>query len=398
MKYLLFTTPEGGYFPTMLDSKVQAINRMRAQLQGFGEDAGKDPMFPVELVEQLHTLDVALGMEQDKAVSVSPVERAGVYQWMHAFNRDGDMGEVRHVMNMAPSELENYDLIHVNLCGRDAKLLPEIKRTLGASSSIPVICNLDYAIQNWQSGFPSGDTLKGFLESISQADLVFATEPAQQALVNHLLHEVLTPPREKVCVPVIPHPCDVENIRQLHVPSDQRLDRIMVCYHRYDKHQYIPWMITQGLKAKQHGTIVELPVYLTGLYSDPVMLPLFSGAFTGTNWTHYSYELAHSTLAFEYYSINSHSRYPEECAVLGVPCVGDTLSYSICWIHSLLAHAPLDFRGMRLALKRLAEDEEFYMRCAEHAWTRVQEIDYAHSKMKLLFKLQEWQRLEGKKR
>jgi hypothetical protein len=155
-------------------------------------------------------------------------------------------------------------------------------------------------------------------------------------------------------------------------------------------------MITQSIAATRQKTPVELPIYVTGLLSDPVMLPLFSGAFTGDKWPFYIYELSHSTIAFEYYSINSHSRFPEECAALGIPCVGNTNSYSISWIHSYVAHSPLDFVGMRNSLKRLIEDEDFYQRCVEYAWTKVQEIDYPHSKMKLQFKMQEWGQAEGK--
>jgi len=397
VKYLLFTTPHGGYFPSMLNAKVQALNKLRVQLEDFRLQAQKDEAFPIELVGQIKQLEEDLEPQREQAVTEAQVQRSGVYQWHEAFNKDGDIGEVRHLLNLAPEELDNYDIIHVNLCGADADIVPRVKEALGKSSSVNVLCNLDYAIQNWQQGFPMPH-LQGFLNSIAQADFVFCVEPAQQAVINHLLHHVIKPSRKKVSAPVIPHPCDVQSIRACYQPPESRLDRIMICYHRYDKHLYIPWMITEDIEAVREKQAIKVPVYVTGIGPDPITLPMFDGAFVGDKWQFYMYELAHSTIAFEYYSLNSHSRFPEECATLGLPCVGNSNSYSIAQLHPLVCHSPLDFTGMRQSLKRLIEDSEFYQQCVDMAWERVQGIDHKASKMRLLFEMDKWAQLEGKQK
>lgn len=400
MRYLLFTTPTGGYFSSMVDPKVQALNEFKVRLQSFQRKAAdankKGDKFPQELIDGVKCLEDLFETERQAAVDTSPVQRSGVYQWHEAFNRGGDTGEVRHTAGFNPQELDDYDIIHVNGCGSDHALITQLRQALGTGSSTHLIYNLDYAVNNWQGGFPTNVALQGFINSCVQADFVYATEPAQAALINHLLHHVVEPRRDKVSVPVIPNPCDVQGIRKAFVPHSRRLDRCMVCYHRYDQHLYLPWLVTNNILAKIGNKEVHYPIYVTGIGPDPINLPMFDGAFIGDKWANYIYELAHSTIGFEYYSIHSHSRYPEECAVLGIPVVGTMNSYSIARMHSLTAHSPLDFTGMRRSLKRLIEDEEFYKQCVAHCWKRVQEIDHKPSKVRLVFEMNKWLQLEGK--
>lgn len=396
MKYLLFTNPDVGYFPSMTDKKSGDVNRFKVALEHFLENMDKD--LPPELREQLLDVQDMLEPERQRVIGEAATNRPGVYQWHEAFNTDGDVGEVRTTFSMAPSELEDYDIIHVNGAGGDADLLSRIKEAL-RGSSIPVIYNLDYAIENWQSGFPR---VQGFYQSIMQADFVFAVEPGQAALINYLLHYTLSTPRKKVHVPIIQHPVDVQGLRKIRetVSPDMRMDKIMVCYHRYDKHIYIPSAVTWNLEAyhpKIKGNAIKVPVYMAGVGSDiTVPLDMFDGWVCYKNWPFYLYELAHATIGCEYYSIHSHSRFPEECAALGIPTVGTLNSYSIAGLHPLTAHGMLDFHGMRNSLERLMGDEEFYLRCQEYAEKKVEELDYRPRKARLLMKMDEWLMAEGK--
>lgn len=389
MRYLLFTTRPGGWFPSLMDEEVQAINRFKSQLNRF-RSVMKQKL-PEGVLQTLNMLDQELEEDYRQPVlKEEATQRPGVYQWHMAFNKGKDSGEVRNTFNLPPEELQNYDIIHINGCGADADLVPKVKQALRASST-KVIFNLDYAVENWQGGFPR---VQPFYKSLMQADFIFAVEPGQQSLLNYLLHYVLKPSR-KQSVPLITHPCDVQGIHAAFIPYEHRLDLILTCFHRYDKHVYIPSAITWNLEA-YHPTlkskVIKMPVFMAGVGGQMVVpLDMFDGWVCGKNWGYYVYLLSHFTIGHEYYSIRSHSRFPEECACLGIPCVGNTNSYSIVKLHPFTVHSPLDFSGMRKSLLRLMGDKEFYSKCADYAWEHVQELDHEPRKMKLLFEMNKWE-------
>lgn len=393
MKYLLFTNPTGGFFPSLVDDKRLDVNMFRTHLEHFK----KQKLMP-DMDDLLDVMLDRLTEKKDELNVEAQVQRPGVYQWHEAFNKGKDTGEVRHTLNLAPQDLEKYDVIHINGCGADVDLLPTVKQAV-AKSNIPVIFNLDYAIENWQLGFPKVD---GFFKSLAMADFIFAVEPGQQALINYFLHHVCKPARDKVTVPIIRHPCDVQRLHNVTVPKEQRLDRVVICYHRYDKHIYIPSIVTWDLKAYHPTTpekLIRVPVYMAGIagsQGQPMHIHFFDGYWTGKNWPFWIYELSHSTIGYEYYTIHSHSRFPEECACLGIPCVGTDYAYSIRTLHPYTCHSLLDFGGMRKSIERLMGDSEFYSRCEEYAWEHVQELDHEPSKMKLLFEMRKWLVAEGK--
>jgi len=396
LKYLLFTTPQGGFFPTMMDQKSQGYNRFRNELDIFLKSVGDDKLkAAVDAVKQYFE-----GPRQ-QAEEESGVQRPGVYQWHEAFNKDGDISEIRHVLNLAPDDLLNYDIIHINLCGSDvnAELVTKVKEAV-KGTSIKVIANMDYAIENIQSGYNNPSAL---YKALLSADFVFAQEPAQQALLNYFLHHVISPARDKVSVPIVRHPIDIDGLRKAFVPLEERLEKIVVCWHRYDRHTYIPSAVTWNLEA-YHPTIKvkKVPIYIAGISGVDVgvYLDLFDGAICYKNWPFYLYELSHATIGYEYYSLHSHSRFPEECAVLGIPVVGNTNSYSITQLHPFTCHNPLDFVGMRHSLIRLLEGDypnEFTMKCVDYAWEKVQEQGHKASKMRLMFEMNKWEQVEGRK-
>jgi len=345
MKYLLLTTPHGGYFPSLLGESVH---------------------------------------------------RPGIYQWHEAFNKGGDKGEVKHVLEVAPKELENYDIIHINGCGTDVDLCVKVKDALKESSTT-VIFNLDYAVETWQQGFPKPGS---FYKALKAADFIFAQEPAQQAMLNYFIHTVIKPQRTKVSVPVIPHPVDTEGLKKAFVPHEQRQDKIVVCYHRYDRHIYIPSALTWDLEAyhpKMPSKILKVPVFMAGV-GGPMTVPLdlFDGWINVKSWPFFLYQLSHSTIGLSYYTIHSHDRFAEECACLGIPCVGTTNSYSVSLLHPYLVHSPLDFTGLRHSLKQLLEDREFYDKCWKYAFEKVETLNHKNSKMRLLFEMNKWLQTEGK--
>ncbi|MFQ6064264.1 MAG: hypothetical protein ACE5L6_02195 [Candidatus Bathyarchaeia archaeon] len=299
MKYLLFTNPTIGYFPSMINAKLQRLNDLKLHLENFAAKI-EDAELKEFAEDQLEMVD----LHRQGEIPVTAVHRAGVYQWHEAFNRGKDVGHVKHTLEIAPAELEQYDIIHINGAGGDAGLVDKVKEALKASSTL-VIFNLDYAVETFQSGFPN---LQDLYNACLKADFIFAVEPGQQALMNYLLHHVITPHRDKVSVPVIPHPCDVEGLKACFVPYEERVEKIIACFHRYDRHVYLPSAVLWNLEA-YHPTlpsnIKKVPVFMANV-GGPANMPfdLFDGYICGKNWIFYIYLLAHSTVGFEYYSIH----------------------------------------------------------------------------------------------
>lgn len=247
----------------------------------------------------------------------------------HHFTEDAFCPEVRKtsivpykgsVYNIRTTNNEYLLPFRVHNCGADVDLVPKVKEALRASN-VTVIANLDYAVEAHQASFPSPGAL---YKAFAMADFVFATEPAQQAYINYVLHYVLEQPRKKVYVPVIPHPVDVMQLHSAFVPHEERMDKVIVCYHRYDRHIYIPSVISWNLLAKrmvedpETGKLtpqdIKVPRYMAGVSGEmSVPLDLFDGWINYNPWEFYLYELAHSTIGFSYWSIHSHDRFTEEC-------------------------------------------------------------------------------------
>jgi len=336
---------------------------------------------------------------------VTPLEkivRPGSYQWYKAFEADPEWtGEVRHIRSLSYEELRKYDVIHINLCGANLNLVSQVKRMIQGSKA-KLILNVDYPPDSpqFREAFYSPNT---FLLALFQADFLFANEPYQQALLTYLINRtnlsgVKNPFLDRgLEVPLIPHPVNVRQLKSLRVPLEDRQDRVVYCFHRYERQQHIPGWITLKLRLP---TGEYVPRYMVNFLPDArhrdIVAPMFLFDFCGSvateaNWGKYIYTLAHSTVGFEYYvSIHSHGRFPSECACLGLPCVGTDRSYSVTKLFPKTCHDPLDLEGIRNSLERLLADEAFYREVVDYADKAVEELSWANSLAKLLGEMERW--------
>jgi len=254
-----------------------------------------------------------------------------------------------------------------------------------------------------------------FLFAVYQVDFVFANEPYQQALFNYIFNrtnmakqnrwvkkrdEVLgfkdKPPEEKpqLVVPLIPHPVNTTQLKKLRVPLEERQDRLIYCFHRYEPQLHLPGWMSLNLKTPSGEFI---PRYIVNFTPDDTIrmsiAPLFLFDYTGSaageaNWGKYLYTLSHSTIGFEYYvGLHSHSRFPGECACLGIPCIGTDRAHSMVNFFPQTCFDPLDIPGIRAALERLVKDEEFYMGVIKYADRAVEEANWENSLNRLLFEM-----------
>jgi len=316
--------------------------------------------------------------------------RPGLYQWYKAFRRTGDEGEVKTMTMLAPNAFDDYNVIHVNLSGDAQEIVPAIKKLM-RSTSTKLVLNLDYSVDNFQPAFL---TPSKFISAIWLADFVFAVEPTQQALLQYLFSRMkdLASPgvviREKLVVPLIPHPCSTEDTKKFAMPRGERLEVIAVQYHRYSKHYFVPAMIVRNI---MHAKVpMPIPTMMLGC-TDPTMATgLFDMQHSYTEWEGFMYMLSHCDYALTFSTVSSHSRFAEECACVEIPCVGSMNQYMVQELFPRIAHNLYDFEGMRQSLERLTKDEEFYKEVTAYASERVELYGWEKSKQRLLEGMKTW--------
>lgn len=320
---------------------------------------------------------------------INHLSRPGSYQWYKAFASEGWKSNCKHHSSVSLQELEQYDLIHINLCGTSVPLILETKKQL-KDSSVKVVINMDYPLETIEV---LGSNPFQVLRCIQAADAVIAQEPSQQAALTYLLDNAFVPGikykfhGKHLKVPLVTHPCQTDGMKKLFVPYDDRQDRLIFCYHRYNGGALmVPGWLVQELRVK-HGELI--PNYCVNVVVESEALqesakPLLLWDFTMAaqsygNWEKFMYTLAYSTLGFSYYLIHSFDRFIVECACLGLPVVCSDLSYSGTVLYPNTCHNVLDFHGIRNSFDKLLTDEEFYQMCAKYAFERVEEYGWKPS-------------------
>jgi intein/homing endonuclease len=212
----------------------------------------------------------------------SPVD-----QWFRTFSQGGWKGEVRHIKTIAEVEFQKWDLVHINLCGVTAPIIPKVKELLKGSSTILMI-NEDYPCENFQEGFSRP---RDFYEAIKAADFIFCQTPWDANFMNFLIKTHM--PDRKADAAFVSHPVDVA-LKKYKIDYEERIDNIATCYHRYRNELLIPSMISWGLKY---------PTILFGFVGGNIPVGLFHYTAAMMPWQKYFYQLAHCSLAFDYVSL-----------------------------------------------------------------------------------------------
>lgn len=313
------------------------------------------------------------------------MSRPGVYQWARAFDTGKDSGVVKHIRDIPNSEYKSYDIVHVNICGVSATLIPKIKQHLKGTDTI-LISNLDYAIEIFQESFPRP---KELWNAIIQSDFIYAQEPFQQNYLTFFIKYHVPEKKKKFPVPLVPHPCDTVGLKNFRLPNEDRLDMAAVMCHRYRNHILTPAMLTWGLKTLSWGV---------GLTTGNIPLGLFNEASAMMEWDRYIYKLGHCTMALDYYlGVHSHSRFVEETACLGVPTVSTEESYMGKTLFPELNHNEMDLQGIRDDLEKLTEGfeegeaTEFYLDVQKKGFERVEDFNWANSKKRLIEGMRSWE-------
>lgn len=324
------------------------------------------------------------------------IERPGVYNWIRAFQKDGQdlekMIKLWAEFELSPSKLNQYDIIHINLAGGDFGLASKVKEYLDETTKLVV--NMDYAVEHLQSVVrKTRKKIEIIATDLSVADLAFGVEPFQVKLMNWLMKVTK---QDKKCY-IIPHPVDSEFMSKsvdkdgLFIPYDQRLDLLAFQWHRYDQQLAIPRTIMGNLPLpeSQQG----LMRVLFGWRPEGMELHNVEDHLEVTvpmlGWKPYLYMLAHCMWGFEYRLHHAASRFVLECAALGIPVVSTDNCYLGKIIWPELSGATDDFNGLHERLSLIISNDSARKLFARQGMDRVKDFSLQASRERYLYHLYE---------
>ena len=292
----------------------------------------------------------------------------GCYQWKEVFK-----GDAKNYAELTDQDLENYDVIMVNLDGQDCRMITDLKRRLGNSSSTKIIANQDYAPEGITSGFQLYEDLKN---GIMLADGVFATSPSGQGVF-----ELIAEGKKKIHL--IPHPCETTALK--HINSFIENDWVACFYHRYGQDSITPYIALQNsgfkyglighyeggdkwFKRTQSMWPVTIP-YLRFMDSIKLMKEAKYGLFVPNSYTY--------------------GRVPCDFACVDRPLVASKNIWSAQICYPLTLVDPFDVKGMRALLYKLRDNPTFYADVCNIAYQNVEFFSHFNSKNRFLQMLEE---------
>lgn len=287
---------------------------------------------------------------------------AGVYNWPKAMD-----GETRlwSELKKSPEQLLSYDLIHINLAADDIGLAATIKPFI-KDTDTKLVVNLDYSINYMDRYVP----LFEFLNDIKACDCAFGTEPTQVNLL-HYLGTIMGTGHKTM---LLPHPVDLDFLKNEWVDYADRKDTLAFHYHKYDGHLDIPWLITDGIEIQEKlmlgYTKAELDIKNFPGWTVQPFVP----------WKTYLYALKYCKYGFEYRTHKASSRFVMECAALGIPVVSTHDSYMGGVMFPLLCKDLSDFTALHHSIKELVDDDEWRLEQASYGLIHAEEYNFANSK------------------
>jgi len=289
--------------------------------------------------------------------------RTGLYSWIPVF--DGEVKSYTSILNK--SDLQKYDIIHVNLSGQDMHLVGEIRESLGDNpNNTQIVANNDYTVELWQGSFDYLPTMK---REMSHADVLFGTEPYQVGAL-----ELLTGRN----IHLITHPCFVKRLKTLK--PRQKTDMLSVVWHRYDNYAIVPSMAIKDMNRPTrligYDSEVDRKKYVTSCHYNYLM--------PATNYMDFCEQLMESELVVDPFTLTSQSRTGWDCAALGVPMIGSNRNESVRQCFPFTMCDPYDIKTMRKLVEKVLKDKEFRQKVIDYAKEQVEIVNYDNSKYKLI--------------
>ena len=267
--------------------------------------------------------------------------RSGVYLWLDVFK-----GDVKLYQDV--EDFEDYDVVHVNLCGMDLQLVNNIRDKLPKSSSTKIVANLDYSIEETQIIFQHPDI---YQRAWKGADHYYNPEAANANLVEEVIGEKCH---------VIPNPINNELLAKHRKTTRENV--ISIVYHYYDDQIDVPYWATKNLGLK-----TRLVNYQKGNRAR-LAQSLFNEVYKFMPYEEWVKVLSYSKIVYEPYIMHSYGRATAEAACLGVPSVGSFYVDSMRRCFPELCCDPMDIKNIRANITKLNENIGFYQDVSNRAY------------------------------
>ncbi len=290
----------------------------------------------------------------------------GFYQWHQAMNGNFSLYTAKQ------NELENYDIIFIGMSRPELEgvTASRIREKLGNNSKTKLVICIDYAIELWQGVFQP----HSLEHELMQADMIFVSEPMMQSHVKALLND-----RKPVFH--IPHPSNLDAMRQYYKPKDLRTEEIATIVHRYDNNWLDPFLVTKDLPWNNHVVLLD-PNIMVHLYA------FFQYMKPGFEFTQYLDWISRMSVCLDsYHKIHTYGRTAVDNACLQLPTVGADWTWAQKYLWPDLTAEAGDVYAQKQMIQRLFAEPEFYDDCVEKAMEKVELFSYENRRLDLLNKL-----------
>lgn len=288
----------------------------------------------------------------------------GLWLWAKAFHQYGKKADIRMVIDR--SELEEYDCVHLNLTpgnfGLGHVLRDELK-----GSSVKLICNIDFEVENWGTIWQYPSLLEKVLD---QFDLIFHVENTGASVLEHALNRKIY---------VLPHPVDLKGIDKM-----KKIDRdptIVSVYHRH----------TPGI-CTQYMCLKNLPLHriLLGYIGGKVPAsPLFDLALSFLPFHDAIDIMSRAKFGYHVHPGYTVGRAICEFAALCVPCICTNTCEAGRRLFPTLTTNPYDIKRQHNLVLDLIEHDDKYVEAFQYAYTEVEYYSMENCYKRMLRALEE---------
>jgi len=293
----------------------------------------------------------------------APIMIGGFYNWHLA------MGGEFNLFKMKEGTLNNYDVIFIGMSKPelDGACATRIRREIGTNSKTKLVICIDYAIELWQNIFNP----HALETELLNADVIFISEPTMVNYVRTLLND-------KVPVHHLVHPSNIDVIRKIRKPIEQRTEEIVTIIHRYDNNWLSPYLVTKDLPWNTHAVLLDgnLEKHLYAFFK------YMRQGFEFTQFLDWSSRM--KVVLDSYHKLHTYGRNAVDNACLGLPTVGSNWTYAQNYLWPDLATEPSDLIRQKNLITKLMTNETFYRDCVKKADKLVEKFSYKNRKQELL--------------
>ena len=296
------------------------------------------------------------------------IMKSGLYNWHKAL--EGEFCFYKDIKG----RLSDYDILLV-ICDRSAfnhRLISKMRQELGEHSDTLIVASMDYAVELWQDS----TEIALFEHEIGQADHIFVSEPANQSYLTALLPEWLA------AIPIIAHPLDVKNIKELRKPAFEKEKSIFSVLHKWETNWLAVYLAGRDHPGCSHSAVFTAQPNRPDMISffDEILPPYPSNKFP--EWMEW---MSKKYIYLEpYHMIHTFGRTVAECAALGLCCVGSDCVDAISVLYPDLVTRSCEVDKQRQVIRRLLNEPEFYEHCSSLAIERVESYSYASKRREFM--------------